>query len=86
MEHLNFKSYQSTGLISKIDYVSDKTLLHINTTDVIIYANNSYIEMLKDGKFLYRPSGLGQGKRSRNLEIVGKYMYKQLYGNNLRTN
>ena len=82
MEHLNFKSYQSTGLISKIDYVSDKTLLHINTTDVIIYANNSYIEMLKDGKFLYRPSGLGQGKRSRNLGIVEKYMYKQLYGNN----
>lgn len=82
MEHLNFKSYQNTGLISKIDYVSDKTLLHSNTTDVIIYANNSYIEMLKNGKFLYRPTGLGQGKRSQNLEIVEQYMYKELYGNN----
>jgi hypothetical protein len=82
MKWKNFKSYQSTGLISKISYVSDKTLLHTKTTDVIIYANNNYIEMLKDGKFLYRPSGIGQGKRSRNLENVELYMYKELYGNN----
>lgn len=81
MKHLNFKSYQGTGLISKIDYVRDKTLLHTSTTDVVIYADENYIEMLKDGKFLYRPSGVGRGKRSYNLETVEQYMYTELYGN-----
>jgi len=34
--------------------------------------------MLKNGKFLYRPSGIGQGKRSFNLSIVEEFMYNQL--------
>jgi len=82
MEHLNFKSYQETGLISKISYAPDLTLLHEYTTDVIMYADKSYIEMLKDGKFLYRPNGTGRGKRSKDLQIVELYMYKKLYENN----
>tara|TARA_R110002167_G_scaffold78070_1_gene216328 strand:+ start:278 stop:514 length:237 start_codon:yes stop_codon:yes gene_type:complete len=73
------KSFIITGQITKIQVVDDLTKLHDYTTDVIIYQDGHYIEMLKNGKFLYRPSGIGQGKRSSNLEIVEEYMCKQLF-------
>ena len=45
----NFKSYQSTGLIGPKS-LADKTKLHRQTTNVIIYDGGHYIEMLTDGK------------------------------------
>jgi hypothetical protein len=43
--------------------------------------------MLKDGNFLYRPSGIGQGKRSKVLANVERYIYFNLiYGKDRRTN
>ncbi len=82
---INFKSFQDSGLISKVDVLEDRTRLHPHTTDVIIYVGKYYIEMLKDGKFLFRPSGQGQGKRSKFLPIVEQYMYNEIYENR-RTN
>lgn len=70
----NFKSYQSTGLIGPKS-LADKTKLHRQTTNVIIYDGGHYIEMLTDGKFLYRPTGIGRGRRSKNLQKIEKFMY-----------
>ena len=74
----SIKSFINTGQIQKIQAVDDVSILHPYTTDVIMYKDNNYIEMLKNGKFLYRPSGIGQGKRSFNLSIVEEFMYNQL--------
>jgi hypothetical protein len=73
---INFKSFQNSGQIQDVKGVENVEKLHRLTTDVIIYAHNHYIEMLSDGKFLYRPSGKGQGKRSKVLVNVEKYIYK----------
>jgi hypothetical protein len=43
-----------------------------------MYAGEHYIEMLKNGKFLYRPSGIGRGKRSNDLNLVEEFMYNQI--------
>jgi len=71
-------TFIDTGRITKIQEVGDLTLLHEFTTDVILYSGGHYIEMLKNGKFLYRPSGRGQGKRSLSLPVVENYMFKKI--------
>lgn len=73
-----FESFCKTGLISKPEAVADPTRLHSKTTDVIIYKGGHYIEMLKDGKYLYRPSGTGRGKRSDDLPIVELYLFNHI--------
>lgn len=78
---MTFKLFQDSGMISKLELLPDNTNLHPYTTDVIIYLNKYYIEMLKNGKFLYRPNGTGQGKRSKFLHIVEQFMYNQIYEN-----
>jgi hypothetical protein len=77
---INFKSFQESGQIQGVKGIDEAYKLHKLTTDVIIYVNNHYIEMLKDGNFLYRPSGIGQGKRSKVLANVEKYIYNLIYG------
>ena len=49
----SIKSFINTGQIQKIQAVPDVSILHQHTTDVIMYAGEHYIEMLKNGKFLY---------------------------------
>ena len=75
---MTFKLFQDSGMISKTEVLSDTNRLHQDTTDVIIYLGRYYIEMLKNGKFLYRPKGTGQGKRSKFLHIVEQFMYNQI--------
>lgn len=75
---MTFKLFQDSGMISKTEVLSDTSRLHQDTTDVIIYLGRYYIEMLKNGKFLYRPKGTGQGKRSKFLHIVEQFMYNQI--------
>ena len=75
---MTFKLFQDSGMISKTEVLSDTSRLHKDTTDVIIYLGRYYIEMLKNGKFLYRPKGTGQGKRSKFLHIVEQFMYNQI--------
>ncbi|QDP48518.1 MAG: hypothetical protein Tp158DCM1228761_20 [Prokaryotic dsDNA virus sp.] len=75
---MTFKLFQDSGMISKTEVLSDTSRLHRDTTDVIIYLGRYYIEMLKNGKFLYRPKGTGQGKRSKFLHIVEQFMYNQI--------
>ncbi len=74
----SMKSFINTGQIQKIQAVPDVSILHQHTTDVIMYAGEHYIEMLKNGKFLYRPSGIGRGKRSNDLNLVEEFMYNQI--------
>lgn len=80
MNQITFKSFQDSGMISKLEILEDRTRLHPFTTDIIVYVGRYYIEMLKNGKFLYRPNGTGQGKRSKFLHIVEQFMYNQIYG------
>ncbi len=75
----SIKSFINTGQIQKIQAVPDVSILHQHTTDVIMYAGEHYIEMLKNGKFLYRPSGKGFGKRSVSLENVERFVFNELY-------
>ncbi len=78
---INFKSFQDSGQIQDIKAVEHIERLHRLTTDVILYVSNHYVEMLSDGNFLYRPSGKGQGKRSKVLANVERYIYFNLiYG------
>jgi hypothetical protein len=72
------KAFTDTGLICKKDLAPDKTKLHNLTTDIIMYLGGHCIEMLKDGYFLYRPSGVGRGKRSRELTVVEEFMYNEV--------
>tara|TARA_R110001592_G_scaffold281152_1_gene548553 strand:- start:2040 stop:2378 length:339 start_codon:yes stop_codon:yes gene_type:complete len=72
------KEFINSGQIQKVQSLSDLTLLHDLTTDVIIYEGGHYVEMLKNGKFLYRPSGIGQGKRSLSLWLVEEFMFKDI--------
>ncbi len=74
----DFKSFTNTGLISKLDMAPDKSKLHELATEVIIYRGGHYIEMLKNKYYLYRPTGVGRGKRSKELEVVEEYMYNQV--------
>ena len=74
----DFKSFTNTGLISKKDMAPDQDKLHELTTEIIMYRGGHYIEMLKNKYFLYRPTGVGRGKRSKELEIVEEYMYNQV--------
>tara|TARA_B110000444_G_scaffold254196_1_gene286290 strand:- start:2075 stop:2326 length:252 start_codon:yes stop_codon:yes gene_type:complete len=74
----NLKSFTETGLICKKDLAPDINKLHNLTTDIIMYLGGHCIEMLKDGYFLYRPTGKGRGKRSRELAVVEKFMYNEV--------
>ena len=74
----DFKSFTNTGLISKKDMAPDQDKLHELTTEIIMYRGGHYIEMLKNKYFLYRPTGVGRGKRSKELEIVEEYMYNKV--------
>ncbi len=76
---MTFKDFYNSGRISKLNTLEDTTKLHRLATDVIIYKDNVYIEMLKDGRFLYRPSGKGFGKRSVSLENVERFVFNELY-------
>jgi hypothetical protein len=72
------KEFQSTGFLQGIPKNIDSSLLHKKTTGVIMYKDGHFIELLSDGKFLYRPSGKGYGKRSLCLETVELFMYNQI--------
>jgi len=74
----NLKSFTETGLICKKDLAPDINKLHNLTTGIIMYLGGHCIEMLKNGYFLYRPTGKGRGKRSRDLSVVEKFMYNEV--------
>jgi hypothetical protein len=48
-----FKVFRDTGLITKKDVIENQEELHKLCTDVIIYADGFYVQMLSDGYFYY---------------------------------
>lgn len=72
------KEFRDTGFLQGIPKSIDPSLLHEKTNGVIVYKDGHYIELLSDGKFLYRPTGKGRGKRSLDLDTVELFMYNQI--------
>lgn len=48
-----FKVFRDTGLITKKDVVENQEELHKLCTDVIVYVDGFYVQMLSDGYFYY---------------------------------
>ena len=70
------KELRDSAKISKRTYTPSGYVLHPRTTDVIIYSDKYVIEMLNCGKFLFRPSGSGSGRRSKDLSKVELALYE----------
>lgn len=52
-----------------------KENLHVDCTDVLLYEDGYYIQMLKTGEYLY------ENFRDKNLENVEEFMWKKIDGN-----
>lgn len=70
------KELRDSAKISKREYTPSGYTLHARTTDVVIYKDKYVIEMLNCGKFLFRPSGSGSGRRSKDLKKVELALYE----------
>ena len=77
----SFAKFVFGSHIEPIDDTSfyDVSKLHDKAVDVIIYQDKYYIEILSNGYYLYRPSGKGFGKRSKDLETIERYIHKKAY-------
>jgi len=80
MEDNSFANFVVGSHIEPIDDTSfyDVSKLHDKAVDVIVYQDKYYIEILSNGYYLYRPSGKGFGKRSKNLETIERYVHKKI--------
>lgn len=81
-DHYTIKDFVDTGLIMPREefekLYAQSPNLHKKCTEVSRYVGGHYIQLLSDGNFLLNYSGVGRGKRSKDLQVVESYLWDSI--------